>query len=466
MARFRCVIFKPMILGAIFGPLAGVFFGDDLMAMRFACVLFQCLGVFAGLLTARRLCPRPFFLVGFCILLCVWMHPRYKVFEQSVALMAIYAGVLLLERPTRQRHFGVGIFGGLSAFIGCNHGAYHLAAFLLVIAFAGAGVAWGARARLVAAWVLGILVGYLPQLAMFLWAPGYFSAFVEGLRGIVQNGTNLAAPVPWPWRIASDAPVWIKIAAVAEGSFYVAFPLYFMAAATWCVRVGYVRFLTKPVLIAAIAVTIPYTHYVFSRPDLTHLGHGVPSLIIAGLALLAVPLSENRWAQAIFLSFLLIASVLANLFQIGITLRALSRPGDFIPVSVGGRRMWVSDRGARLLLGAKRLSERLVEPGESVFFGPHYPGLYAFTNRKSPTHQIYFIFPATPAEDRDAVEQLRAANVRWALLRNYALDGRKELRFQHTNPAVMSYFINNFGRIESPFLPVDIVFLSHNDAAL
>ncbi|MGB8167109.1 MAG: hypothetical protein WCF18_06430, partial [Chthoniobacteraceae bacterium] len=103
--------------------------GEGLMPLRLSCVLFQCLGVFAGLLAARRVCRHWAFLIGVALLLCAWMHPRYKCFEQSIALMFVYAGVLLLEKPSLRRHFCVGLFGGLMAFMGRNHGAYFVVAF-------------------------------------------------------------------------------------------------------------------------------------------------------------------------------------------------------------------------------------------------------------------------------------------------------------------------------------------------
>src|SRR4030095_7269840 len=104
-------------------------FGRDLVALRLACTLFACFGIFAGLLTARRLSRNGWFLATVALLLAAWMHPRYKSFEQSIALMSVYAGVLLPEHPTARRHFGVGVLGGSAAFRGRNRGLYHVMAF-------------------------------------------------------------------------------------------------------------------------------------------------------------------------------------------------------------------------------------------------------------------------------------------------------------------------------------------------
>ena len=74
--------------------------GKGLMPLRLSCALFASLGIFAGLLAARRVCRRLEFLLGMGLLLAAWMHPRYKCFEQSIALMFVYAGVLLIEKPS------------------------------------------------------------------------------------------------------------------------------------------------------------------------------------------------------------------------------------------------------------------------------------------------------------------------------------------------------------------------------
>ena len=49
--------------------------GRDLVALRLACTLFACLGVFAGLLAARRLSRNGWFLTSVALLLAAWMHP-------------------------------------------------------------------------------------------------------------------------------------------------------------------------------------------------------------------------------------------------------------------------------------------------------------------------------------------------------------------------------------------------------
>src|SRR5678815_1116157 len=107
--------------------------GDGLVSMRFGCVVFQSIGITCGLLAARRITANRPTLVLIALLLVQWMIPTYKVFEQSIALMAVWVAIMLTERPTIKRHFAAGLFVGIAAFMGRNHGLYNGVAFGLVI---------------------------------------------------------------------------------------------------------------------------------------------------------------------------------------------------------------------------------------------------------------------------------------------------------------------------------------------
>ena len=433
--------------------------GDGLVSMRLACVFFQCFGVLAGLLAARRLSRNPFFLCCVALMLCAWMHPRYKVFEQSIALMFVYAGVLLLEKPSYRRHFWVGILGGLMAFMGKNHGAYHIMAFGLIIAWAAWGEGWREWSRRSAVWVGGMLLGFLPQWLMLLFVPGYFRSFMATLGEILSKGTNLPASVPWPWLVPDVFTSWYRYSTIAEGCFYVAFPLLFVLAAIRAWHLGRAGLMTNPVFVAAVCVTLPYAHYVFSRPDIVHLSHGAPTLV---LALLAIPFTLAGGSRLIgwgIATALVPACLLANLFQFGVTLEMTAAPNSLVRVDVGGQKMIAPLFHARVLKSARTLATELAKKDESVLFLPHMPGLYPFTDRLSPTNQIYFIFPAKPDEDRALLAEIEAANVQWVMLHDYPLDGRDDLRFRNTNPIVFDFFRKNFEPVKIASMPPDMIAL-------
>jgi hypothetical protein len=433
--------------------------GGGLMPLRLSCTLFGCLGVFAGLMAARRLSRHWAFLVPVGLLLCAWMHPRYKCFEQSIALMFVYAAVLLLEKPTLRRQFCVGIFGGLMAFMGRNHGAYFILAFGILTLWVAWGQPWSTFLRRVGCWVAGMLLGYLPQWLMFLFVPGYFRQFVAGLSEIANKGTNLTMPVRWPWLIPVNAPSLARLFATMEGCFYVLLPVFLFVAAVRIWQLGRARLHGQSLLLAAACVTLPYTHYVFSRPDVVHLAHAGPSLSLGVLALaFTLP---GKWVRAawVTLPVLLAASLCANFPQYGITIELFAQPRSLFAVNVAGRRMVTGAFQTSVLLNARELVHRFVKPTEPILFLPNLPALYPFTGRLSPTKQIYFIFPATPEEDRALLDEIRKAGVQWVMIHDYPLDGRDDLRFRNIHPLVYQYFQQHFKPLPTETLPEGVVLL-------
>jgi len=433
--------------------------GHNLVALRLSCVLFQCLGVFAGLLAARRLSRNWLFLTGVALLLSAWMHPRYKVFEQSVALMAVYAAVLLLERPTVRRHFFIGVFGGLSAFVGRNHGAYHVLAFGLLITWAAWGAGWRAWLRRCLAWGGGLFAGYLPQLVMFVFIPGFFAAFLRYVRFVFAEGTNLSRRIEWPWLVPTDIPPLARAASLAEGCFYVTIVAFLVFAA---IRVWQSRrdgAMPQRLVLAAGCVALPYAHYVFSRADIVHLARGAPPMTLGILALAFTYSRRGRMAAYLVTPVLIAATLLAQLSQIGLAMELLSHERSLYAVNVQGERMLMPSAYARTLVSAHHLATKLAKPDEAIFFAPHTPGLYPFTGRRSPTNQHYFVFPASRDVDQHLVDELNAANLQWAIIQNDPLDGRDDLRFDKTNPLVFEFLRRNFRPVALESLPQNMVLL-------
>jgi hypothetical protein len=95
-------------------------------------------------------------------------------------------------------------------------------------------------------------------------------------------------------------------------------------------------------------------------------------------------------------------------------------------------------------------------------FLPHWPGLYAATNRRSPVNHLYFTRP-TPGLDEATLLQIEASNVRWVLLQDYKLDDRDDLRFIRTNPKIFAYLRERFAIVALPELPRDTVLLRRKD---
>ncbi|MGH7799266.1 MAG: hypothetical protein ACREOW_01380 [Thermodesulfobacteriota bacterium] len=108
-------------------------FGQGIMDLRLSVALFQVIGLTLGLLAARRVVKNWWVLGLVGLLLLAWMYPRWKLFDSSLAMAAVYMAVRLIERPELKRYFYSGVFVGLTAFMGRNHGLYNFLAFFIII---------------------------------------------------------------------------------------------------------------------------------------------------------------------------------------------------------------------------------------------------------------------------------------------------------------------------------------------
>ena len=428
--------------------------GDGLVSLRAACVIFQCLGVWCGLLAATRISRDGKFLFAVALTLSLWMTPRFKLFEQSIALMGIYVAVRLIELPTARQHFLSGLFVGFMAFMGRNHGAYLLVSFGLVACFLARGE-WRQLPGRALALGCGIAIGYLPQWIMLATVPGYFHAYVDRLQMDVAFGTNIPIPVPWPWRIPDGVGGLFWLDAFAQGCFYLGIPLVVAAAFLLLLFGGREKVRQHPVLLATACIALAYSHYAFSRADFPHLAHAAPPFL---LALIAAGSLVRKVSPLAVAAGALAATVPATVLHTGAAAEWMSdRP--LLPVEVRGQEMHVPLYSAAILQAADRIAHQLSQPEDQVLFMPHWPGLYAALGRRSPFKQIYFTGAASPRDEDEQLAILCEKRVKWAMLQDYKLDGRDELRVMNTNPRTMAYLREHFRRYEMPGLPADTVVL-------
>lgn len=438
-------------------------FGDSLVAMRAACVLFQCLGMVAALLAVRRVSREWWFPALVALILVQWMSPQYKLFEQAVGLMAIYAAVRLIERPTVRQHFFTGVFIGLMAFMGRNHGVYQVGAFGLIMLLLARG-RWAQLPRCVMACAAGVAVGYLPQAVMFVFVEGYFGAFIAQLQTDLAGRSFLPSPVPWPWRVPAQFSGMMRLGLLAEGLFYLALPALLVAALVRIWRLGREGFARHPLLPAAACMTLFYAQYSFSRPEWVHLAHSVPGFVLGVIALgHAGGLKAARWLPVAAALALLIITVPARAIYSGLVREMLAPAGAYVEMDVRGAEMHVARYSAGVLKLAHTVADELAKPDEPVVFLPHWPGLYPATHRLSPLQQIYFILPMPEAEELATIAAFEEKKVKWVFLQNYALDGRDDLRFPNTNPLVFAYLRRKFEPVAVPGLPRDMIVLRRSD---
>jgi hypothetical protein len=322
--------------------------GEGLLGLRLATAAFGALGLWCGLLAARRVIANPWLLTAAGIVLTAWLLPRNKLYEPAITMAAVLAATCLVERPDRRRHLLAGAMVGFGTFMGKNHGLYLGVAFLALIL-----LLWLRRAgpeaperpgladetaqpdeprdphrpgevtlpdaaaeprqlkelgqvhgrhvqrrdltsrlrelgRRLGAFAGGIGLGALPLLAMLALVPGFARAWLDSIRFFVEQGqTNFPRPVPWPWNYAYGAMApWDAATTFAIGFGFLLTVAFFALAVPAVALMPWPRLRRNALLAAAAAVGAVYTHHAFSRADLAHLAPSIHPLL---LGLLAVP---------------------------------------------------------------------------------------------------------------------------------------------------------------------------------
>lgn len=444
------------------GAFFSLFLGDGLLALRASNSLFAWLGLSCGALLIRRLDRDLLFVLPATLVLFLWMFPRHKLFESSVALIATWALTRLLEQPSVRRHFEAGLIVGLVACIGRNHGGYALVAFMLA-----AGLAWWrldrskAPRRLVMEKALasgaGVLVGYAPILGMLVFVPRFPSAFVESAAVFVRAGsTNLGRPVPWLWDVLADPARFAAFEATEGASlwivsaFYTGWPWFVAASLAAClIRRGPLGG-ARAVLAAASVASIPYFHFATSRAGLSHLAQSMHPLLVALLALPFV-LAPRRallaglvWAAV----FLAISGVSVLKFTPWWLAREIGT-AQLVTREVGDDELRM-DRPTSRVFDALALvrKELLASPEERVLVVPLTPLFYPALQRASPLHELYMTFPESPMRQRAMIDRIERQSVAVVIACDVPIDDREDLRFRNTHELLWRYIEEHFARIE------------------
>ena len=428
--------------------------GDNgIMALRGAVAAFQATGLFVGLLLVARAGKKQRFvyLILSAVTLVMWMFPRHKLFDISLSILLIGALAYLVQSPTPKRHFLAGVLVGLAAVFGRNHGMYGAAGSLGIMLWLSIKRAEGPRLmEAVALWAAGVVVGFMPVLLMALLVPGFATAFGESIRLLLEFGaTNLALPVPWPWRVdVASMPLGEAIRAILVGLFFVATLAFGTLSIVWVFRQRLQNRPVSPALVAASFLALPYAHYAYSRADVNHLAQGIFPLLVGCLVLagaqparLNLPIAVALCTASLWVTYV---------FQPGWQCRT---GAQCVNIEVSGRTL-VVDRGTATEVGGLReLAARYAPNGQSFFVAPFWPGAYALLERRSPTWEIYALLPRSPAFQRGEIERLKTARPSLALLSDLPTDGRNELRFSSTHALIFQYIQEHFERTPESTFP-------------
>ena len=229
--------------------------GEGIISLRISNAIFQTIGLTLGLLAIRRVIRSWLLMVVAGSILLMWMTPRYKVIDSSLAMAGVFFAVRLLEKPSSRRFLISGIFVGLAGFLGRNHGLYNFLAFLTLILFIRYKLEKVDLLKSAFVWFIGILIGYSPMLIMMLTISGLFESFLYPFGKMLRLGsTNLPIPVPWPWVPDYSKMNFMQIGrSVSIGILFLLLPIFYAVSALFL----WIRFekrwiLKTPLLPAAV----------------------------------------------------------------------------------------------------------------------------------------------------------------------------------------------------------------------
>jgi hypothetical protein len=420
-------------------------FGDGLLGLRLSVAVFQAVALFFGLLAARRATTRPWQLAIIAVVLVAWMFPRYKLFDSGVSLMAVYAAVRLVESPSVRAHFLVGCFAGLAGFLGRNHALYALLGFGGLIFLLHSKLRPGAFGRRIGGFACGVVAGYAPMLVMAAFVPGFARSYFDSLLFFVHQGSNLPIPYPWPWRLGYEHLRWFERVGLAAAFLL---PVVIYPFGLWIALRSKPEVLrNRSLLVGSVFVGVFYVHHVAVRSDFSHLAQ---SFLPALLALFALPLALPRARAVLAQSASWGTLVLVTLLATPATNPELTRfrpgvePTALVRVEVAGESLWLHPGQAAYFQQLGAVIQQRVAPEDTLFIAPNAAALYPVLGKVSPTWAIYFLWVADEKSQARMIDELKAQRVRWALIIDNLVAGRRELLFQNSHPLVWQYLIREF----------------------
>jgi hypothetical protein len=429
---------------AFFMALSGT---RGIVAVRVAMLTLQALALMAAISCLVRGVKKTsaVYVVICALTLCVWMVPRHKLFDIAISIGLVCVLASFARRPSRLSGFMIGLFVGLAACVGRNHGAYGAIASTGLFSYLAIRCEdWQMWRRNIALCFAGAFVGYLPMLAMMCLVRGFAAAFFDSIKFIFEvKATNLPLPVPWPWVASfSGAPEADAVRTVFVGLFFVVV-IVFPVGSTIRVVIERIKGRSvNPLLTACAFCSIPYAHFAFSRADLPHLAQSIfPALIGMLFLIMSAPLM----LRLIMVSTLCIVSIFTALpmhpgWQC-LEGRACER------ILVGSDVINVDRSTARDVTLFRQLDQQFSPQRRDFYVAPFAPGAYALLDAKSPTWEIYTAWPRNEMFQRQEIQRIQKSEPDFVIITDYALDGREDLRFRNTHPLINQYIQTNYIRV-------------------
>jgi hypothetical protein len=430
-------------------------FGSEIIGLRISISLFQFIGLCCALYVVRKTTSNWVITLIAGIILSMWMFPRHKLFEISLSLACIFFGFTILEYRSRKWILISGVFVGIAALFGRNHGLYSFLALTIIICY----VLLKARSKTklnflkeYSYFLMGVVIGYSPMLIMFLIIPDFFEFYLHNKVFIFfqREATNLRLPIPWFWAIDySKQNVLGSIYYFIQGLLFFIIPIYYLF-------VFFVVFFRRSIfqekiyhgLIASGVVGFFYMHHIFARASLSHLAQGIFPFFIS---LILIVNFINKKVKIVMFIFIIAIS----LFSVGQRqpyYNKLFKSNRLTSYTVNGDKLWIYKHQAKIIDTIQKINSK-VPKDEGLLIAPHLPIFYPILNKTCPIYNSFLLFPEDKQNQLKMVEDLKNKRVNWIILGNNKLDGRDDLLFRNTHELLFDYILNNYEAINIVELP-------------
>jgi hypothetical protein len=268
---------------------------------------------------------------------------------------------------------------------------------------------------------------------------------MQSVVRIVQSGsTNIPLPIPWPWSLEPNASRVLTAINLAVGLTFVLL-LVFPALGVLLLTYGRSRLNDdgRRILLAAVAASIPYAHYAFSRADSIHLSLGIFPLMIGTIAAAASLAGMQRLMAGLGL---LAASVFIVSYSQPLLSAGVLRT-KWMQAPVDGHQLWMRPSEFwPLQFSAASISDP-VHGSENFLAVPNMPSLYAIYRVKMPIWEIYSLFHRSAEFEAREIERLESAAPELVIVSDHALDQRPELRYSEMRPRIVAWIAANYDEL-------------------
>lgn len=385
----------------------------------------------------------------------IWIHPYFKAFEVLFSLLAVVTCYFTLSDPGIAAYFLSGIAIGIAMFFGLNIMLYlglSVLATLLLSLF----IRPGETSIQEMLWTVpGLLLGLMPLLLIAGRYRGFLSAYWQKKVLVVlkRRTTNLPLPLPWIW---AEPPQLNGLSRTRRRVFQWVFtllPVVYLAAITLALKGSHVQSPSGMLLISSGVTGLVYLHHSFSRADISHLCQSIqPAVLLVGtLAAAWMP-----WTIGVLmLAALCVGSAWSIWPQHNDLYRFLQNRKEYSPFDGARETLVLPEHQVKSLEMFRQIIDANSVADQAVFFAPIIPGYYPFFNRQPVHYDVYSVYPADPATQRQIIDALHTRGTGLSIILNTATDANEKLRFSQTHSLVWQYLNTELNVLVDDRLPVD-----------